>query len=105
MDWETLNGITGVISAIGALGSLAYLFTHSPQEQAPEGQHSVLSMHKLMSFLLACSGWVLCCLSFLWVFEPYGLLISDRDYQHFFGIMLSFPAFLILLYGLTVMRD
>lgn len=102
MDWEVINGITGIVSAIGAIASIGYLGTH--QKNINEESNSILTLHKFMAFLLACSGWVLCCLSFLWVIEPYGGFPLDREYQHFFGVMLAFPAIIIFIFGLKVMQ-
>lgn len=103
MNWEVINGITGIVSAVGAIASLGYLGMH--QTIIKEESNSILTLHKFMAFLLACSGWVLCCLSFLWVIEPYGRFPLDSEYQHFFGVLLAFPAIIIFMFGLKVLQD
>ena len=103
MDWNVVNGITGIVSAICALISIGYFKTHSAQS-VKEVSHSIITNRKLMAFLLVCSGWFLCCLSFLWVVEPFGSYVSQDDYQQFYGVMLVLPAILILLFGLQVLK-
>tara|TARA_R110000737_G_scaffold254346_1_gene263717 strand:- start:1271 stop:1603 length:333 start_codon:yes stop_codon:yes gene_type:complete len=103
MNWEVANGITGLISAFCAVISLRFLITHdSYAENTPT---ELLPLYKLMSFLLFCSGWVLTCLCCLWFFEPFGMYVSGRDYQKFFGILLSVPSLIILSYGYNLLFD
>ncbi len=103
MDWEVINGITGVISAICAIGSIGYFFTQDVRKS--ERSNKVISTYKLMSFLLACSGWVLCCLAILWVFEPYGCCPTRYDYQNFSGFLIAFPALVLFTFGVRVMQE
>jgi len=102
MNWEVVNGITGFISAICALISIVYLGTNSMNKN--DSKNTILSKFQLISFMLFCSGWVLSCLSFLWFIEPYGSYMSDKDYQNFFGVILGFPAVIILMYGLNLLQ-
>lgn len=101
MDWELINGITGIVSAVSAVLGIGYFRFH---KETPAEEASLLSMHKLMSFIVACSGWALCCLSFLWVVEPYGCCPLSSDYQHFFGVMLGFPAIVVFIFGLGLLQ-
>lgn len=103
MNWEVVNGITGIISASCAIVSIAYFSTHSKQEAA-EISSNMLTVQKTMSFLLVCSGWILCCLSFLWLVEPYGSYVSNDDHQNFLGVILALPALIIFLYGLNQLK-
>lgn len=100
MNWEVINGITGIIGAIGTVASIRYITTH--QQESIENS-KIVSTYKLMSFLLACSGWILLCFAYLWFFEPFGAFISRSDYQKFFGITLSFPAIVMLIFGIRLM--
>jgi hypothetical protein len=104
MDWELLNGVTGLISAVCAIISVGYFSFHkeSPYKTGPE---AVLSVRKLASFLVACSGWALCCLSFLWVFEPFGRFPSDAEYRQLYGVILAFPAYVLLNFGMGLLRS
>lgn len=101
MDWELINGITGLISAVCAILGIGYF---GFQKGAPTEEHSLLNVHKLVSFVVACSGWALCCLSFLWVAEPYGCCLMSSDYQHFFGVILGFPAIVVFMFGLSLLQ-
>ena len=104
MDWELLNGVTGLISAVCAIISVGYFSFHkeSPDKTGPE---AVMSVRKLASFLVACSGWALCCLSFLWVFEPFGRFPSDAEYRQLYGVILAFPAYVLLNFGIGLLRS
>lgn len=103
-DWETVNGITGVISAVCAAISLLYMITSRKSEEIDSSETRIISIEKFMHFLLACSGWVLCCLSVLWFFEPFGSYPSRSEYKQFYGILLAFPAIVIFLTGLSPSR-
>lgn len=102
MDWEIANGITGIISAIAAVCGIGYFGTHSSKRKPKE--EPILSTYKIASFVVACSGWALCCLSFLWVIEPFGSYPTSSEYQQFFGIILAFPAIVIFLFGLDLLQ-
>lgn len=104
MDWELINGITGFISAIGAFSGIGFVAFGREKEET-KFSHSLISLQKLASFTIACSGWALCCLAFLWVAEPYGPFVTDRNYQQFFGIILAFPALVIFAFGVNLLQD
>jgi len=99
MDWEVINGVTGIVSAVGAFSGIRFVAFGKE-----ENSSNVFGKKKLASFTIASSGWALCCLTFLWVMEPYGPFVTDRDYQQFFGIILAFPAIVILLFGINLMQ-
>lgn len=106
MNWEIVNGVTGLVSAVCAVLSICYLSFRKTLEQGSEVQpRGFLSTHKLASFVIACSGWALCCLSFLWVMEPYGSYPTRREYQQFYGVIIAFPAIIIFLFGLGLLQD
>lgn len=101
MNWEVINGVTGIISAIMALVSVRYISMRPPKDVV----HSKLvSTYKIMSFLLASSGWILICTAYLWFFEPYGSYIRNNEYQKFFGVLISFPAIVLFVFGIGLMR-
>lgn len=102
MDWELINGITGIISTVCAVVGIGYFSTHKNDPDKAQSKN-ILNTEKLFSFLIACSGWTLCCLSYLWFFEPYGSYPHDDEYLNFFGIVLSFPALVVFLYGLDLL--
>jgi len=100
LDWEVVNGITGIIGAISALGSIGYISTRTKENIA---SNKIVSIYKFMSFLLACSGWVLLCFAYLWFFEPFGSYLRPDHYQKFFGVLLSFPAIVLFGFGLKLL--
>lgn len=103
MNWEVVNGITGLVSAICAVLGIGYFGFHKSTTHTNENQ-PILKMDNLVSFVVACSGWALCCLSFLWVVEPFGCCPLPREYQQFFGVILAFPALVIFLFGLNLLQ-
>jgi len=105
MDWDIINGITGVVSAICALIGLWYMVVPHKKELDGQYKNRIISVDRFMVFLLACSGWVLCCLSFLWFFEPLGSLVSDREFKQFYAVLMAFPAIVIFLTALRIMND
>lgn len=104
MNWELINGITGIVSALCALLSTAYFLFQNKFANFPPKQSVSRLLDRMVAFLLACSGWILCCLSFLWVLEPYGSHPTDSEYRHFFGVMIVFPAVVIFIFGINLMR-
>ena len=102
MDWEVINGITGLVSAICAVAGIGYFSSHKRTENG-DASPNLLSTERLVSFVIASSGWALCCLSFLWVAEPYGSSPLDGEFRHFFGVILGFPALVIFFYGFDLL--
>ena len=100
MNWEVINGVTGIIGAISALTSIIYLQKSTKKNII---NNKIISTYKFMSFLLACSGWVLLCLCYLWLFKPYGSYPLPYQYQQFFGFLLIFPAMVLFGFGLKLM--
>lgn len=104
MDWNVVNGIAGIVSAICAVVSLSYLGFERIRSKDSEPSQAIRSFHKFMSFVLASSGWALCCLAVLWIFEPYGCCPTRNEYRQFYGIVLGFPALVIFLAGVALLR-
>jgi hypothetical protein len=102
VNWDAVNGITGLVSAVCAVIGLVIQSRAHSEEITSGGGGSLLPRRYLASFLLVSSGWALCSLCFLLVFEPFGSYVSDRDYIKFYGIVLSVPAFLILRCGISM---
>ena len=94
--WETINGITGIVSATAAVISLIQV-----RPTKDESGHPIESKGKhYYYFILACSGWVLGVMCWVWIFEPFGPYVSHWDQKKVMGIALSFPAISIFLFGL-----
>lgn len=102
MDWEQLNAITGSISAICAVCSLAYFNKAKPNNEKLQDT-SFLSAHKLIAFLLGWSGWCLACLSFLWFFQPFGSYPTTDEYKQFYAAIIAFPGLVLLRTGILLM--
>lgn len=100
MSWEVVNGITGIISAISAVISIKYVSTNS---ETVTPKNKLISTYKVMCFLLFCSGWTLCCLAYLLIFEPFGSTVMAREYREFFGYVLSVPSLIVLRFGMSIL--
>lgn len=98
-----INGIAGIVSAVCAVVSLAYLGFEGRRSTSVQ-RHPILSMHRFMSLVLASSGWALLCLSGLWIFEPFGCCPMDEDYLKFYGVVIAFPAGVLFLAGIKLMQ-
>src|SRR4051794_31539100 len=98
--WDEISAITGIVSAVCAIVSIRSLA--APREvEVPEGQSCpIISTQSLFAFLLACSGWCLAVLSYLWIFKPYGSYIRRDEYVQIIGVVVALPACLILLAGI-----
>lgn len=97
MNWEIISGISGLISAVIAVISL---FKIKPFVSNNEKSYKDKIKEKYFSYVLACCGWVLCVLSWAWLSNEYGSLITDREMKEVLGITLSFPAIILFTYGL-----
>lgn len=99
MDWEVINGITGIVSAISAVIGIKYL------AQVPKKEHdfSVISTESISRLVITSSGWALCCLCYLLTVKPFGSFVTDRDYQTFYGWVLACPALLVFLKGCVLL--
>lgn len=102
MDWEQLNAITGLVSAVCAVLSFVYFNNTKPLSENAQAI-PILSTYKLISFLLGWSGWCLACLSFLWFFQPFGSFPSEEDYKKFYAVVIAFPAMVFLNVGISLM--
>ena len=103
MDWQVVNGITGIVSAIAAVVSVAYIRVSKLPTTEGDGL-AALSSYQLASFIIVCSGWALCCLAGLWVFEPFGSYPSPSEYQQLFGVILALPALILLKFGVELLH-
>jgi hypothetical protein len=95
--WEIISAITGTISALCDIRAAG---TTETANQKPPTSPSVLPPNKGHAFLVRTAAWCLGCASFLWITQPYGVFISDRERTEIMGWFLAGPAFLILLASL-----
>jgi hypothetical protein len=98
--WEVISAISGTISALCDVSEARH---EAQTEQRHPGSMRVRSQFQfdaVLSFLLRSIGWCLLVLSFVWIFEPFGSYVSDRDWLKVFGAMVGMPA-LVLLSGIN----
>tara|TARA_R110000744_G_C19326862_1_gene558142 strand:- start:1001 stop:1345 length:345 start_codon:yes stop_codon:yes gene_type:complete len=102
MDWETVNGITGLISATCSVLGLGYFGMKRKSEIGASDR--TLTFPMFMSFLLISGGWALLCLCGLWIFEPFGSYMRDEHYLKFYGVVLVLPSLLVLNFGFSTLK-
>jgi magnesium-transporting ATPase (P-type) len=98
MDWEVINGVTGFVSMFCSVLGLRYF--SSEQSTTYTDDRKVLSLFKIMAFILTSSGWSLLCLCFFWIFQPFGRYVRDDEYLILYSAILVLPAILIFSIGL-----
>lgn len=91
MDWESINGITGIVSAIGALISASQLCSRSETRTG--------SSRKILMFILASFSWALLVFIANWLFEPMGAYVSADEERKVFAVALAFPAVVGFYFG------
>lgn len=102
MDWELINGVTGIISAISAIAGIGYLAIDKNMARAT--RERIPRLNVIVAFAIISSGWALLCLSFLWIAEPFGYYPTDAEYKRFFGILLSLPSLIIFIGGFNFLK-
>jgi hypothetical protein len=103
---DNVTTIASVVSAACAVIGvvIGVLGLSRPQAAIDAKGKPILSSHALYAFLLTSSGWVLAVLSFLWVLEPFGPFITEREYFQIVGIMVALPALMILRSGMRLLE-
>ena len=103
MNFETVNVISGIVSAVCAIISAIYLCLGHKLE-SKDGRLVWKSPVQLtVTILLASSAWALCCLCCLWIFEPFGSYVTDSNYLKFYGVILAFPAITSLYFTTNIL--
>ncbi|PKF76726.1 hypothetical protein CW749_25985 [Vibrio sp. vnigr-6D03] len=102
MEWETVNGITGLVSAICSILGLGYFGTKSKSEI--ETNDHIITLPKFMAFILVSGAWSLLCLCALWIFNPFGGYMYREDFLLFYGIVLTLPSLIIFGFGVSALR-
>ncbi|ALG51998.1 hypothetical protein L7E62_004750 [Vibrio parahaemolyticus] len=103
MDWEVINGITGIVGASCSVLGLGYFGAKSKAEVGTSDRIVTLAM--FMSFLLISGGWALLCLCGLWIFEPFGAYVTSDDYLKFYAVILTLPSLMIFNFGLSTLKE
>lgn len=101
-----VNTVASVVSAACAIIGVVIAAVGLSRAPAPDavGPQRPLSARALYAFLLISSGWVLAVLSFLWIMDPFGPIVTEREYFQIEGIMVSLPALLILRAGFDLLH-
>jgi hypothetical protein len=101
MEWEVVNGITGIVSAISGAIGIRYLANTPKREQSI----SVVSAENISKLVITSSGWALCCLCYFLAAKPFGPFVTDSDYQTFYGWVIACPALIVFLTGCNLLID
>lgn len=103
VDWEVVNGVTGVISAVAAVVSLFFVWLSRLHRD--EGKNAVQRpvLAGVLGFVLVSASWIVCVMSFNFVFEPFGSFVGDDEARTLFGIAIGVPALIALRYGVRLM--
>ncbi|EGU55371.1 hypothetical protein VINI7043_26620 [Vibrio nigripulchritudo ATCC 27043] len=102
MEWETVNGIAGLVSAICSILGLGYFGTKRKSEI--ETSDHIITLPKFMAFILVSGAWALLCLCGLWIFDPFDGYMFDEDYLLFYGVVLTLPSLIIFSFGVNALR-
>ena len=100
MDWEIINGVTGIVSMLCSILGLGYFGSVKSDSYA----RSRGTITGLMAFLLSSSGWSLLCLCFFWMFQPFGRFVSDDEFFILYSVILSFPGFVVFIVGFKQLK-
>jgi hypothetical protein len=95
--WEVISAIAGTVSAFCDIRAAGTSETSTQDRPAPPSTRPPKNVRKL---LIRSAGWCLGYWSFLWITQPYGVFITDRERTEMLGWFIAGPAFLILLAGL-----
>lgn len=103
MDVNTVASVVSAVCAVIGVAIAAVGLSRAPalDEVSPQPP---LSARALYAFLLISSGWVLAVLSFLWIMDPFGPIVTEREDFQIAGIMVSLPALLILRAGFDLLH-
>jgi len=102
--WEVISAIAGVVSAACAVVSIRGLTVTQKAKSIEDESGPVMPPRVLFSFLLACSGWCLAVLSFVWIFEPYGPYMREGEYLRIAGIIVALPAVILFTSGMRYLN-
>ncbi|QSX30646.1 hypothetical protein JYB88_03005 [Shewanella cyperi] len=99
MEWETINGITGVISAIGAILGVIQMGGFSSQEVGIN-----LNTRRFFGYVLASCCWALLVLIGHWLFDPFGPVVTREEERQIFAVAISFPVIVGFIYAVNTMQ-
>ncbi len=99
MNWESINGITGIISAAGAVLGVIQMSRMSDQSESIN-----ISTKKFFSYLLASCCWALLILIGHWLFDPLGPIVTRDEERQIFAVAISFPVIIGFIYAINDMQ-
>ncbi len=94
--WEVISAIAGTISAICDVRGTGNDADSHSKKSATDG-HRQERPSSTRSLLLCTVAWCLAVLSFMWIEQPYGTYLSDREYKQLLGWIIAGPALLIFI--------
>lgn len=99
MEWESINGITGIISAVGAALGVIQMGRFSSQ-----GDSINVNAKRFFGFVLASCCWALLILIGHWLFDPLGPIVTRDEERQIFAAAISFPVIVGFAYAVNRMQ-
>lgn len=99
MDWELINGITGIIGALGTIVTAIFHFRGSPKTNS----HTVFAYERFSAFLLASFSWAAITIIVHWLFDPLGPIVTSKEEMQIFAFAVCFPPVVGFVYGIRMM--
>ena len=100
MEWESINGITGIISAFGAVLGVVQIGRFSGKN----GGISV-STKRFFGYIMASCCWALLVLICHWLFDPLGPIVTRGEERQIFAVAISFPVIIGFVYAVNNMKS
>lgn len=96
IEWDAVSGVTGIIGAIVAVGSMIMLF----QKERRAEQSIPASAGTILHYLVFCSAWVLLVIAFDWIADSFGPIVTEKEERVLYGVMMGLPALMLANYAL-----
>ena len=103
IEWEVVNGITGVISAVAAVTSLLLVFLSRLQRSKADVPARAPVLSGILGFILVSASWIVCVMSFNFIVDPFGPYVSNDDERTLFGVAIGLPAVIALWHSVRLM--
>ena len=100
MEWESVNGIAGIISAVGAVLGVVQIGRFSGK-----GGSINVSAKRFFGYILASCCWALLVLIGHWLFDPLGPIVTRDEERQIFAVAISFPVIIGFIYAVNSMQS
>lgn len=102
--WEAISAISGAVSAICDVRGLRGGAPPNAEAHSASLPGLASPPKEPRSLVTLSIGWVLLVSSYMWIAQPYGAFITDREWKEILGWLLAGPALLVILTALGVVR-